>query len=83
MTLRCRCGDPIERMDHPDDPGWIHSPGSDTPCLTAEPAGRLPGGLRRIAHKLKLDSPADVFWNVAAMAVGGGAGWLFSAPWIR
>lgn len=34
----CVCGDPIQWMDHPDDPGWIHSPGSDTTCLNARPA---------------------------------------------
>lgn len=34
---RCACGDPIVWMDHPDDPGWIHAPGSDTPCLDARP----------------------------------------------
>jgi hypothetical protein len=36
-TLRCVCGDPVTRMDHPDNPGWIHAPGSDTPCLNARP----------------------------------------------
>lgn len=34
----CVCGDPIERWTGPGEPGWIHSPGSDTPCLDA----RLP-----------------------------------------
>lgn len=37
---RCACGDPIEWMAHPDGSGWIHSPGSDTPCLDARPADR-------------------------------------------
>jgi hypothetical protein len=32
---RCVCGDPIERWT---GPGWIHTPGSDTPCLDARPA---------------------------------------------
>ncbi|NUP17375.1 MAG: hypothetical protein HOV73_25925 [Streptomyces sp.] len=32
---RCVCGDPIERWTGPGEPGWIHSPGSDTPCLEA------------------------------------------------
>lgn len=35
---QCVCGGPIERWTGPGDPGWIHSPGSDTPCLDA----RLP-----------------------------------------
>ncbi|MGW0012447.1 hypothetical protein ACWDVX_22225 [Streptomyces tendae] len=34
---RCVCGDPIERWTGPGDPGWIHSPGLDTPCLDARP----------------------------------------------
>lgn len=37
LALRCVCGDPIERWTGPGDPGWIHSPGSDTPCLDARP----------------------------------------------
>lgn len=37
---RCVCGDPIERWTGPGDPGWIHSPGSDTPCLDARPPVR-------------------------------------------
>lgn len=36
--LRCMCGDPIELMDKADPTSWIHSPGSDTPCLDARPA---------------------------------------------
>ncbi|MFD9564413.1 hypothetical protein [Streptomyces sp. NPDC059994] len=32
---RCICGDRIERWTGPGDPGWIHSPGSDTPCTDA------------------------------------------------
>ncbi|PJN31330.1 hypothetical protein CG717_16320 [Streptomyces sp. CB02613] len=39
---RCVCGDPIEWMTHPDGPGWIHSPGSDTRCLDARPAAAPP-----------------------------------------
>ena len=35
---RCVCGDPIEWQNHPDGSGWIHSPGSDTRCLDAQPA---------------------------------------------
>lgn len=34
---RCVCGDPIERWTGPGEPGWIHSPGSDTACLDARP----------------------------------------------
>lgn len=34
---RCVCGDLIERWTGPGDPGWIHSPGSDTTCLDARP----------------------------------------------
>jgi len=37
---RCICGDPIERWSGPGEPGWIHIPGSDTPCLDARPAYR-------------------------------------------
>ncbi|MFD8251928.1 hypothetical protein [Streptomyces werraensis] len=32
---RCVCGDPIELTGDPA--GWIHSPGSNTPCLDARP----------------------------------------------
>ncbi|MFI1562168.1 hypothetical protein ACH4ZX_03740 [Streptomyces sp. NPDC020490] len=32
---RCVCGDPIEQTGDPAY--WIHSPGSDTPCLHARP----------------------------------------------
>ncbi|MFH8867114.1 hypothetical protein [Streptomyces griseus] len=39
---RCVCGDPIEWMSHPDESGWIHSPGSDTRCLDARPAAAPP-----------------------------------------
>ncbi|MFF5670288.1 hypothetical protein ACFY8S_09145 [Streptomyces hygroscopicus] len=35
---RCVCGDPIEPWTGPGDPGWIHSPGSDTRCVDARPA---------------------------------------------
>ncbi|MBZ6207479.1 hypothetical protein KVH31_13325 [Streptomyces olivaceus] len=35
---RCVCGDPIEWRDYEDGSGWIHSPGSDTPCLDARRA---------------------------------------------
>lgn len=38
---RCICGDPIERWTGPGDPGWIHTPGSDTACLDARPAEPL------------------------------------------
>lgn len=34
----CLCGAPIEWMAHPAGSGWIHSPGSGTPCLEARPA---------------------------------------------
>ncbi|WP_282790860.1 hypothetical protein [Streptomyces sp. CC224B] len=34
----CVCGAPIEPWTGPGDPGWIHSPGSDTRCLDARPA---------------------------------------------
>lgn len=37
---RCVCGDPIERWTGPVDPGWVHSPGSDTPCTDARPTSR-------------------------------------------
>lgn len=36
--LRCVCGDPIQLRGAIDPSSWIHSPGSDTPCLTARPA---------------------------------------------
>lgn len=41
-TPVCICGDPIERLDDDTDatPWWIHSPGSNTPCLDAIPAKR-------------------------------------------
>jgi hypothetical protein len=43
---RCVCGDPIELRG---DPGyWIHSPGSDTPCLNPRP--NLPDNGRRLTH---------------------------------
>jgi hypothetical protein len=35
---RCICGAPLARWTGPRDPGWIHSPGSDTRCLDARPA---------------------------------------------
>lgn len=35
---RCVCGAPVEWMDDVRDPGWVHSPGSDTTCTNA----RLP-----------------------------------------
>lgn len=34
---RCVCGDPIQLMFEDDPASWIHSPGSDTPCLDARP----------------------------------------------
>lgn len=37
---QCVCGDPIERWTGSGEPGWIHSPGSDTPCLDARPPAR-------------------------------------------
>ncbi|MFI7329305.1 hypothetical protein ACIBQ3_32300 [Streptomyces rubiginosohelvolus] len=46
---RCVCGDPIEWMTHPDGPGWIHSPGSDTRCLDARPAAAPPAPADRAA----------------------------------
>lgn len=46
---RCVCGDPIEPWTGPDL-GWIHSPGSDTPCLDA----RLPD--RRVLTELEHDA---------------------------
>lgn len=36
-ALECVCGDPVQWMEHLDDPGWIHSPGSDTTCTHARP----------------------------------------------
>lgn len=45
----CVCGDPIEWMAHPDGPGWIHSPGSDTRCLDARPAAAPPAPADRAA----------------------------------
>ncbi|MFJ2004755.1 hypothetical protein [Streptomyces chartreusis] len=39
----CVCGDPIEQTGDPAE--WIHSPGSDTPCLDARPA------LNRCGHR--------------------------------
>lgn len=38
---RCVCGDPIERWTGPGEPGWIHRPGSDTPCTDARPAASM------------------------------------------
>jgi hypothetical protein len=35
---RCVCGDPIQRWTGPGEPGWIHSPGSDTTCTDPRPA---------------------------------------------
>ncbi|WP_329214914.1 hypothetical protein OG352_05510 [Streptomyces sp. NBC_01485] len=35
--LECVCGDRVQWMAHPDAPGWIHSPGSDTSCASARP----------------------------------------------
>lgn len=35
--LVCVCGDPIQLRDEIDPGSWIHSPGSDTPCLNARP----------------------------------------------
>lgn len=35
---RCICGDPIQLMDEDVPDWWIHSPGSNTPCLDAVPA---------------------------------------------
>ncbi|MGW1436804.1 hypothetical protein ACWD7M_16335 [Streptomyces griseus] len=46
---RCICGDPIEWMTHPDGPGWIHSPGSDTRCLDARPTAAPPAPADRAA----------------------------------
>ncbi|MBD9700687.1 hypothetical protein IHE56_00985 [Streptomyces sp. ID01-12c] len=37
-TPRCVCGDPIQLQDETDPTSWIHSPGSDTPCLNARPS---------------------------------------------
>ena len=48
---RCLCGDPIEQTGDPAY--WIHSPGSDTPCLDARPA--LPA--RKVAHHI----PAEAY----------------------
>ncbi|MFJ3923051.1 hypothetical protein [Streptomyces sp. NPDC090022] len=36
---QCVCGDPIERRSGPVS-GWIHSPGSHTPCPDARPSER-------------------------------------------
>jgi hypothetical protein len=36
-ALRCVCGDPVELRDEIDPSSWIHSPGSETPCLNARP----------------------------------------------
>lgn len=36
----CICGDPIQLLDDADPTSWIHSPGSDTPCLDAVPVKR-------------------------------------------
>ncbi|MFI5739129.1 hypothetical protein ACIA9I_12240 [Streptomyces anulatus] len=46
---RCVCGDPVEWMTHPDGPGWIHSPGSDTRCLDARPVAVPPAPADRAA----------------------------------
>ncbi len=35
--LECVCGARTEWMEHSFDPGWIHSPGSDTTCPSARP----------------------------------------------
>jgi len=57
---RCVCGDPIEQTGDPAY--WIHSPGSDTPCLDARPA--LPA--RKVAHHI----PAEAYaaWTEQAPA---------------
>lgn len=47
---RCVCGDPIEPRDEVDPTSWIHSPGSDTPCLDARPAGPSVNGALRIVE---------------------------------
>ncbi|MCX5336926.1 hypothetical protein [Streptomyces sp. NBC_00140] len=46
QAARCLCGAPIEWMDVDvaNGSGWVHSPGSDTPCLTAIPAGAAAPG---------------------------------------
>lgn len=57
---RCVCGDPIEQTGDPAY--WIHSPGSDTPCLDARP--NLP--VRKIAQEV----PAEAYtaWTEQAPA---------------
>lgn len=57
---RCVCGDPIERWTGPGDPGWIHSPGSDTPCLDPQPPAR-----RRLT-----ESEHDRAWHAIEGAAG-------------
>lgn len=42
----CVCGDPIELRDSTNPSSWIHSPGTDTPCLSARPDA---GTRRRLA----------------------------------
>ncbi|MEV8048401.1 hypothetical protein AB0P02_31825 [Streptomyces griseoluteus] len=44
---RCVCGDPIELTGDPA--GWIHSPGSDTPCLDARPPSWITQGTRDLS----------------------------------
>ncbi|MFF8901698.1 hypothetical protein ACF082_29930 [Streptomyces lydicus] len=38
----CNCAAPVERVGDPS--AWIHSPGSDTACLDAQPPGVCPRG---------------------------------------
>jgi hypothetical protein len=51
--LRCVCGDPIELLDETDPTSWIHSPGSDTPCLDARPYEEVEGAAWRAeSHRI-------------------------------
>ncbi|MEU9921905.1 hypothetical protein AB0H51_11510 [Streptomyces griseoluteus] len=52
---RCVCGDPIELTGDPAS--WIHSPGSDTPCLDAHTV-RLPDGIPDVRPASAADEDA-------------------------
>lgn len=51
----CICGNPIQLMDEEVDPTWwVHSPGSDTPCMDAVPVKRTLAAQGRKALSEKL-----------------------------
>jgi hypothetical protein len=50
----CICGDPIQLLDEDDPTSWIHSPGSDTPCVDAVPVKRTLASQGRTSLTKKL-----------------------------